>query len=102
MIDFFHTQSKNGAIGASTRWYPACSFVTDTVAGLNRLALASPGLYLIDSNREWTFFEIASALNALHGNRWQITPDEDFIYNQRMIDPRAGIPSLKARLPQLP
>ncbi|NJN43527.1 MAG: sugar nucleotide-binding protein [Anaerolineae bacterium] len=102
MIDFFHTQSKNGSIGASTRWYPACSFVPDTVATLHRLAQTSPGLYLIDSNRAWTFFEIASALNTMHGNQWQITPNEDFIYDQRMIDPRTGMPSLKVNLPQLP
>jgi dTDP-4-dehydrorhamnose reductase len=102
MIGFFHDQSQNGPIGASTRWYPACSFTTDSAAALHRLSQGAPGRYLLDSNEKWTFYEIATALNALHGNRWQITPNEDFVYDQRMIDPRAGMPSLKARLPQLP
>ncbi len=102
MIGFFHDQSQHGSIGASTRWYPATSFTTDTAAALLRLAQGIPGRYLLDSNDKWTFYEIATALNALHGNRWQITPNEAFIYDQRMLDPRAGMPSLKARLPQLP
>ncbi|GAB4579002.1 MAG: hypothetical protein Fur0022_17390 [Anaerolineales bacterium] len=101
MIDFFHSQSKNGLIGASTRWYPACSFTADTAAALFRLSQGAPGLYLLDSNEKWTFYEIATALNALHGNQWQITPNEAFVYDQRMIDPRAGMPSLMVRLPVL-
>ena len=102
MIDFFHRQSQNGPIGASTRWYPACSFTVDTAAALHRLSLGAPGRYLLDSNEKWTFYEIASALNTLHGSLWQITHNEDFVYDQRMIDPRAEMPSLKVRLPQLP
>ena len=102
MLDFFHKQSKNGSIGASTRWYPACSFTVDTATALHRLSRGAPGRYLLDSNEKWTFYEIASALNTLHGSPWHITPNEDFVYDQRMIDPRAGMPSLKVRLPQLP
>lgn len=101
MIDFFHTQAQRGPIGASTRWYPACSFSADTAAALLRLSQGAPGRYLLDSNEKWTFYEIATSLNALHGNRWQITPNEAFVYDQRMIDPRAGMPSLKVRLPAL-
>jgi len=101
MLDFFHNQSQNGPIGTSTRWVPACSFTAATAAALHRLSQGAPGRYLLDSNEKWTFYEIATALNALHGHRWQITPNEAFVYDQRMIDPRAGMPSLKARLPQL-
>ncbi len=102
MLDFFHNQSQNGPIGASTRWYPATSFTADTAAALYRLSQGVPGRYLLDSNEKWTFYEIATALNTLHGNRWHIPPNEDFVYDQRMIEPRAGMPSLKVRLPQLP
>ncbi|HNB54817.1 MAG TPA: sugar nucleotide-binding protein, partial [Anaerolineales bacterium] len=101
MIDFFHTQGQRGPIGASTRWYPACSFSADTAAALFRLSQGEPGRYLLDSNEKWTFYEIALALNALHGNAWQVVPNEAFVYDQRMIDPRAGMPSLKVRLPAL-
>lgn len=103
MIDFFERQmADQGYIHASTRWYPACSFLADTAAALAHLAQAVPGLYLVDANKRWTFFEIATALNQHHNNRWIILPNEDFVYDQRMIDPRVPIASLQERLPSLP
>lgn len=103
MVGFFETQMhKEGQINASTRWYPACSFITDTAETLAKLASGTSGLYLVDSNTRWTFYEIAVALNDRHGNRWKILPNEDFIYDQRMIDERVAIPSLKTHLPTLP
>jgi dTDP-4-dehydrorhamnose reductase len=99
MIDFLETRMReDGEIRASRLWFPACSFLADTVdvlAGLNRV---STGLYQIDSNRGWSFYEIAEALNRLHGGRWKIVPTDDFIYNQRMIDERTKIPPLSERL----
>jgi len=93
---------EEGRVEASTRWYPACSLLGDTVRELHRLAFSEPGLYLLDSNERWTFFEIASALNALHGNRWRVEPSEHFVFDQRMQDAKTKLPSLKARLTTLP
>jgi len=87
---------REGPILASTRWRPACSFLEDTAAALRRAAIAKPGLYMIDSNRRWTFYEIA---RALFGER--ATPIEGFTQDQRMIDPRLEVPSLDERLPAL-
>lgn len=102
MVDFFERQmQQEGHISASTRWYPACSFITDTAAALVRLANGAAGLYLVDSNTRWTFYEIATALNTRHGNRWKILSNEDFVYDQRMIE-RVAMPSLKSHLPSLP
>lgn len=102
MIDFFDKQQReHGQIGASRKWYPACSFLSDTIEALLKLANGEPGLYQVDSNRRWTFYEIASALNELHGNKWNIVPNDDFVYDQRMVDDRVPIPPLDMRLPGL-
>jgi dTDP-4-dehydrorhamnose reductase len=102
MIDFFERQMREqGRINASTRWLPACSFLTDTAEAL-WTALSRPhGLYMVDSNARWSFFEIASALRDIHGG-WRVVPTEDFVYDQRMHDDRLGVPTLAARLPGLP
>jgi dTDP-4-dehydrorhamnose reductase len=103
MIDFLAKQSaSNGSVQASRKWYPACSFVRDTAPALLWLASATPGLYLIDSNTRWNFHQIASALNEKHGRRWNVIGIDDFVYDQRMIDPRVPIPSLQSTLPSLP
>lgn len=102
MIDFFEKQTAaNGRIQASRKWYPACSFVRDTATALSWLAAANPGLYMIDSNTRWNFYEIASALNTLHGRRWSIVAADDFVFDQRMVDPRVPIPSLQRTLTTL-
>lgn len=103
MIDFFEKKAGAGeSIAASRKWHPACSFVRDTVRALTWLASAKPGLYLIDSNTHWNFFEIASALNEKHGRRWKIVANDSFVFDQRMVDPRVPIPSLQQTLPTLP
>lgn len=97
------SQEREGKVGASQRWLPACSFLQDTAEALVRLTTdgQASGLYLIDSNTQWNYCEIASALNSLHGDAWRIEPNDDFVYDQRMIDPRANMPSLLVRLPGL-
>lgn len=95
MVDYFE---KHGTINASRRWLPACSFVQDTAAVLAKLSEKPPGLYMIDGNTKWSFYEIAGALNTKHGERWRIVPTDDFIYDQRMIDPRVNVRPLNATL----
>lgn len=97
------TAQQDGRVQASRRWLPATSFLTDTAAALRRLLdpeLAS-GIYMIDANARWSFFDIVCALNRRHGNRWKIEANDDFIFDQRMIDRRLEIPPLEHRLPEL-
>lgn len=102
MIDFFaKSMQDKGYVDASTKWYPACSFLPDTVELLTQIIKFPPGLYQVNANDRWTFFEIACALNDLHGGLWDIRPTENFVYDQRMIDGRVAIGSLKKRLPNL-
>ena len=98
MIDFL---AKQEVVRASEKWFPACSFLADTAVALQNLAHATPDLYLLDSNGRWNFYQIATALNDLHGNQWRIEKTADFIYDQRMRDPRANMPLLDKRLPSL-
>ncbi|UQA57668.1 sugar nucleotide-binding protein [Polyangium aurulentum] len=103
MIDFLVDQSRKlGYVPASTRWYPATSFLEDTAGALISLAQMPPDTYMIDSNECWTFYEIASALARRHGDAWRVVPTSDFVYDQRMQDPRVPLPSLAVRLPRLP
>ena len=56
---------------------------------------------MLNSNERWSYYDIVRALNVKHGNRWKVTADDSFEYDQRMIDPRVGITPLNVRLPQL-
>ncbi|NDJ54656.1 MAG: sugar nucleotide-binding protein [Chloroflexi bacterium] len=101
MIDFFETQmAQQGQVNASRRWLPACSFLDDTGAALKRLAFGSkPGdVYLLNANLKWTFYQIAQALNRKHGGHWTIVANDDFVYDQRMLDERVTLPPLESRL----
>ncbi|MCX9158172.1 sugar nucleotide-binding protein [Niveibacterium sp. 24ML] len=103
MVAHAHREmAAHGAIGASRRWQPACSFVDDTATALLRLIDAPPGLYMLDSNRDGaSFADILRALSQTFGYHWQIAENEDYVYDQRLIDPRHGMPALAVHLPSL-
>lgn len=100
MIDYLYSRSlEDGLVRASTRWYPACSFLEDTAAVLHRLRRDhAPGTYLVDSNRNLNFYEIVSALNRLHGDPWEVLAVNDFTLDLRMIDDRIDSPPIERRL----
>ena len=103
MVDYLAARAgeRGGVVAASQRFIPACSMLPDTAAALVRLADAAPGLYQLDANDGWSLYAIARALSAVHGGAWQIEPTDDPSLDQRMIDPRPGIPRLDSRLPGL-
>jgi dTDP-4-dehydrorhamnose reductase len=82
-------QAEHGHIAASTEWFPACSFLDDTARALaGSLETSPPGLYLLDGNPGWSFWQIAGALNRRTGAGWEVRASEDFRWNNRMLDPR--------------
>ncbi len=91
MLDFF--ARHDGPVRASRRFVPACSFLPDTADAMVPLLAAAPGVYMIDANEGWSFFEIASALGA------RVVADDTLVRDERMIDPRVRVASLRARLP---
>lgn len=102
MLDYLENQMKqHGKIEASRKWYPACSFISDTVITLTELLSQEGGVYLIDSNEKWSFYEICCALNDMHGSKWIVHPNDNFIFDQRLIDNRLEVPSLNLRLKTL-
>ncbi len=102
MIDFVHQNLEGeGQVKASQKWLPACSFLQDTADALMGLMGRDPGLYMIDSNRGWNFFEILTALKALHNADWTVACSQDFVLDQRLIDPKMNVPPLSDHLPSL-
>lgn len=92
---------KDGKIGASTRWIPATSYMTDTCEVLWQLMKYQQyGTYHIDSNTQeaLTFFEIVTRLKARLGTDWVVEPNENYIHDQRLLDDRISVPSLSERL----
>jgi dTDP-4-dehydrorhamnose reductase len=102
MLSYFEQHMReHGVVRASRRWLPACSFLEDTAAGLIALEAMPGGLYQLDSNTRWSFYEIAAALNERAGPPWRIEPTDDFVFDQRLLDARLKTPPLSARLPRL-
>jgi dTDP-4-dehydrorhamnose reductase len=100
MIDYFaRVAADQGEIRASSRFLPACSFLADTADALVRLLDAPPGLYQLDANTHWTMLDIARALAAPRG--WRVVETDIPAQDQRMLDPRPAVASLRTRLPQL-
>ena len=100
MIDFLERKMREeGEVRLSVNWKPACSFLEDTCEKLVEIVDSyEPGLYMIDSNERWNIYEIATALNELHRDRWKIVRTEDPATDTRMIDSKVNMPSLKERL----
>ncbi len=102
MLAHFESQmQQQGRVEASTRWLPACAMLGDTVRALVALASVDPGLYMLDANERWNYYEIACALNERYGGRWNVVPTDSFVFDQRMLDGCVVLPSLGKRLPGL-
>jgi dTDP-4-dehydrorhamnose reductase len=99
----FAAMRSRAEVPASRVWLPACSFVDDTAAGLLRLVEQPPGcVYLFDSNHEGVSFDrLLVSLSDQFGFGWKVVGNEDYRHDQRMVDPRVGLPSLSVRLPSL-
>ena len=97
MIDYFDRQVREiGHVTASACFLPACSFLPDTADALARALAAPPGLYMIDGNEGWSHARIARALAPRFG--WTVEETLEPARDERMIDPRLGVASLKTRL----
>jgi dTDP-4-dehydrorhamnose reductase len=100
LVDYLHrTAEAEGRVEASTRWVPACAFLDDTAAALVGLAeRGAPGLYHLDGNPGLSLYEIAIALNRLHGAPWTVVPVEEPDRDTRMVDHRISTRPITARL----
>ena len=98
MVDFLQrAQKEQGHIDASTAWFPACSFLSDTARVLaDVLERFTPGTYLLDGNPGLSFLQIAMALRSRLNADWDIRPTTAFVYNNMMRDDR--LPEVSLRL----
>lgn len=101
MWDHLVRRGREGPVAASTEWIPACSFVDVTADSLVGLLAREPGLYHLDQNEGVSFFDIARALSVRAGDPFTVVPSTDFVQDQRLLDPRLGLPPLCERLPAL-
>ncbi len=102
MFEALHQMhEKDEVIRCSTLWTPATSFLEDTCEGLFQLMKRRQGgVYHLDSNASsgLNYFEIVQGLKSLHHTSWVIEPDESYAHDQRMVDERIELPSLRERL----
>jgi len=90
-------QAEHGHIAASTEWFPACSFLEDTARALaGVLDGFGAGLYLLDGNPGWSFWQITCALNQAMGAGWEVRESQDFRWNNRMVDKNLSIAAITA------
>jgi dTDP-4-dehydrorhamnose reductase len=100
MVDYLYKQQIiNGEIAASRNFYPSCSFLDDTAAALWQIAnIPETGVFQVNSNFKWSFYEIAVALNHRHRHPWKIVSENGFQQDQRMLDDRIHMPPLEEKL----
>ena len=92
-------QAEHGHIAASTEWFPACSFLEDTALVLVQLLESSQaGLFMVDGNPGWSFWQIAQALNQVMQGSWDVRGTEEFRYNNRLLDQRVLCRSIVVKL----
>jgi dTDP-4-dehydrorhamnose reductase len=99
MVDFLErSMAEKGHIEASVKWYPSCSFLEDTAAALYDIVMNFPsGLYLLNSNKRSTFYEIVSAMNK-QNKRWNVTRGSNPNRDDRMFDERVKMISVEEKL----
>ena len=96
MFHYVSYQHKTqGYIEASSKWVPSCSFLDESARVLVDCALHfHPGLYMANSNRKYSFFEIVSFLKDKYHTDWNIKETTSFQRDDRMIDSRVKMKEL--------
>jgi dTDP-4-dehydrorhamnose reductase len=93
-------ESSGGAIEASTRWIPSCTFLDDTAEALAVLMeRGEGGVHHVEGNSAGlSLFEIASGLGRMHGRGWRVTPVGEPARDNRMRDERVSVGQVASRL----
>lgn len=88
-------QASKGFIEASSNWFPSCSFLSQSAKVVVHAALNyEPGLYMANSNTQYSFFEIVNRLKEKYHMDWIIKEDTTFVRDDRMVDVRVEIEPL--------
>lgn len=95
MLNYIHqAMKKDGVCTLSSRFYPSVSFLEDTAAAIYQVVLnLPPSLYLVNSNHQYSLYEIGLYLKRLHP-LIKIKEDTQFQLDNRMFDVRVPIKKL--------
>ncbi|GAB4330215.1 MAG: hypothetical protein Kow0037_05800 [Calditrichia bacterium] len=101
MLAYLHNQLRQkGEVVCSPAFYPSCSFLGQTAEALSSLPEKPPGLYLINANRDLSFYRIARLLQKRFNLPGKILSEEVFRQDQRMLDEKIVLPDLQAEFPE--
>jgi len=96
---FADASARDGVVRASTRWFPACSFLADTAdAFADLMDRRVGGIFHVDGNPGLSIFEIATRLNALQSSPWTVVATDDFVFDNRMADDRVAVAPITSTL----
>jgi dTDP-4-dehydrorhamnose reductase len=88
-------QATQGFIEASSKWFPSCSFLPQSAKVVVHAALNyEPGIYMANSNEQYSFFEIVHHLKDKYKTDWIIKENTSFERDDRMFDDRVEIEPL--------
>lgn len=92
MLDYLIKQNREkGFIEASNKWYPSCSYLDQSAKVIVNLSLKEKGLFLINSNKNLTFYQIVNMINDKFKYNFKVIPSSVPERDDRMIDERVEI-----------
>lgn len=96
MMDYLErTYNTMGRLSASTKWLQSCSFLSDTADAFIYITEKLPGgLYHLNSNQGFNFFEIVSGLKNYFNKPWHIEASEFPDLNNLLVDDRVLVRKL--------
>jgi len=100
MVDFLtRTQKEKGQIEASAGWIPSTAYLSDSVEALYKLMTDHPaGLYQLEGNPGFSFYQIVSALNERFQRPWKVVRKDEPRRDIRMLDDRIAMGKLDQHL----
>lgn len=96
MFQFIKDQASEGVIKVSDQFFPSVSFLPDTAKAIvDILTHQKPDLYLVNSNRHMSLYDIVKKLNTDFHLKLSVEKDHSFSRNDIMIDHRVSIKAFK-------
>lgn len=98
MMDYLErAYASQGRLSASVKWMQSCSFLKDTSEAMLYISDKLPGgLYHLNSNDGYNFFEVVGGLKKYFDKPWNIEASEFPDLNNLLIDERVPVKKLSA------
>lgn len=86
----------NGVVKASTNFYPSVSFMEETAKAVYEIMDMDPDIYLVNSNKNHSYYDIVNLLKDSHPFI-EVTPTDEPDLDNRMIDERVPVAYFKSK-----